>query len=117
MRRVADAMRAPPVTVQPATTVQEASARMLEAAVHAAVVVDDGSVGGMVTAEQLSEAMAQGYDPSETPVGVVAESDPPLVAPDDALTEAHQRMRAAEHTVVPVVTARGRPVGMLDDST
>jgi predicted transcriptional regulator len=114
MRLVADAMRSPPVTVGPATTVQQASATMLDAQVQAAVVVADGRVSGMVTAERLSEALAQGYDPTDTLVSVVAEREPPLVNADEPLAEAHQRMRAADRTIA-VVTAGGRPVGMLED--
>jgi CBS domain-containing protein len=116
MRRVADAMRAPAVAVEPSATVQETSARMLDAAVHAAVVVDDGRVCGMVTAERLADALGQGYAPAATPVGVVAERDPPVVEADDVLADAHARMHAAGRTIVPVVTADGRPVGMLEDS-
>jgi CBS domain-containing protein len=115
MRRVADAMRAPPVTVEPTTTVQEASARMLDAAVQAAVVVDDGRVCGMVTAELLSEALGRGYDPTDTLVGVVAEREPLVVDADALLADAHQRMRAAERTIAPVVAAGRRPVGLLED--
>ena len=117
MRRVADAMRAPVVAVEPATTVQETSARMLDADVHAAVVVQDGTVCGMVTAERLGEALGQGYDPTETPVGVVAEPDPLLVEAGETLAEAHERMRAADRAVAPVVATDGSPVGLLEDST
>lgn len=116
MRTVSDVMRAPAVTVEPATTVQETSARMLDAGMHAAVLVDGGRVCGMVTAERLSEALAQGRDPTETPVGEVAEPDPPLVRSEEPVSEAHLRMRAAGRTLVPVVTADRRPVGILEDS-
>jgi CBS domain-containing protein len=114
MRRVADAMRAPAVVVARSTTVQEASAKMLEARVHAAVVVDGGELCGLVTAERVSGALAEGYDTKHTPVGVIAEPNPPVVDADEPLPEAHERMRAAGRTVVPVV-AEHRPVGMLED--
>jgi CBS domain-containing protein len=116
MRRAADAMRAPAVAVDASTTMQETSVRMLDASMHAAVVVEDGRVCGMVTAERLADALGQGCDPAATPVGAVAERDPPLVEADDILAEAHARMRAAGRTLVPVVTADRRPVGMLEDS-
>jgi CBS domain-containing protein len=116
MRTVADMMRAPAVTLEPATTLQEASARMLDAAVHAAVVVDKGKVRGLLTAERLSAALAEGYDPAETLVGAVAEADPPLVAAEELLIDAHLRMRAQDRTLVPVVADDGRPVGILEDA-
>jgi CBS domain-containing protein len=116
MRTVVDAMRAPVVVLEPAMTVQAASARMLDAGVHAAVLVDEGRLAGLVTAETLSDALAQGHDPTETPVGEVAERDPPVVAADELVSEAHLRMRAAGRTFVPVVTSDRRPVGILEDS-
>jgi predicted transcriptional regulator len=115
MRRVADSMTAPAVVVQPATTVQETSARMLDARVHAAVVVDKGKVCGLVTAERVSDALAQGYDASETLVGAIAEQDAPIVGADEPLAEAHLRMRATGHAVVPVVDDDRQPVGVLQD--
>jgi predicted transcriptional regulator len=117
MRRVADAMQAPVVAVESATTIQVASARMLEARTQAAVLVDGGRVCGMVTAERLAEALGQGYDAAATRVGVIAERDPLLVEAGDALVDAHERMRSAGRTLVPVVTRDRRPVGMLADST
>jgi CBS domain-containing protein len=114
MRRVADSMQTPVVVVQPATTVQETSARMLEARVHAAVVVEDGKVCGLVTAEQVSGALAEGYDATETLVGVIAEQDPPVVRADEPLAEVHERMRAAGRDVVPVVAGDQQPVGVLE---
>jgi predicted transcriptional regulator len=115
MRRVADAMTAPAVVVQPATTVQATSAGMLDARVQVAVVVDKGRVCGLVTAERVSEALAQGLDASETQVRAIAEQDPPVVAADEPLAEAHERMRETGHTVVPVVDEDQRPVGVLQD--
>jgi CBS domain-containing protein len=115
MRRVADVMHAPPVVVEASTTVQEASARMLDAAVHGAVVVEDGRICGLVTAEDVSDALAQGHDPTETLMVVIAERDPPLARSQEPLSEAHQRMRAAHHRLVPVVDSAGEPIGLLED--
>ena len=115
MRRVADAMHTPSVVVEPSTTVQEASARMLDAHVHAAVVVDDGAVCGLATAARVSTALSEGYDASETPVGAIAEAEPTLVAPDDALAEAHQLMRSAGRTFAAVVGSKREPLGLLED--
>jgi CBS domain-containing protein len=115
MRTVADAMSTPPVTVQPATTIQAASMAMLDAGAHAALVVDDGRVCGLVTADDVARALAAGHDPSETAVGAIADQDPPLVSPDDRLAEAHERMRAAGRDVVAVTGRHREPIGLLID--
>jgi CBS domain-containing protein len=115
MRRVADAMR-PPVIVEPSTTVQQASSRMLDEHAHAAVVVEDGKVCGLATAEQIAAALAEGYDAAETLIGVIAERNPPVATPDEPLAEAHQRMRAEQHPRIPVVGPRREPLGVLEDA-
>jgi CBS domain-containing protein len=115
MRTVADAMRAPPVTVERTTSLQEASARMLDARMHAAVVVDGGKVCAIVTADALSAALARGDEPAGTAVEAVAEFDPPVVEAEEALADAHVRMRAADRTVVPVIAADGTAAGLLED--
>jgi CBS domain-containing protein len=115
MRRVHDAMLAPPVVVDPTTTVQEAAARMLDARAEVAVVVDRGRVWGLATAEHVAGALADGYDASETLIGTIALRDPPIAREDDPLVDAHQRMRAEGCPVVPVVGAGHEPVGVLVD--
>jgi predicted transcriptional regulator len=115
MRRVSDAMDAPPVVVDPATRVQDAAARMLDAHVDAAVVVDRRRVCGLVTAGHVAAALAEGHDATETQVGAIAARDPSVVRADDLLVDAHLRMRAEGCAVAPVVGSRGEPVGVLVD--
>jgi CBS domain-containing protein len=114
MRRVADVM-AVPVVVPASTSVQEGSGRMLDAATHVAVVVEDGRVVGLVTAELVAQALADGRDVSSTSVGAIALSDPPMLRPDEPLADAHRLMRVGGHPAVPVVGPDGRPVGVLED--
>jgi CBS domain-containing protein len=108
-------MTAPPVTVEPATTVQDASAAMLDAGVQAALVVDRGRVCGIVTAEDVLHALADGHDAAETLVRVIAQPDPPLVRPEEPLAEAHIRMRAGQRGVAPVAGPKDEPLGVLVD--
>jgi predicted transcriptional regulator len=115
MRRVADAMHEPPVVVEPSTTVQEASAGMLDAGLHAAIVVKAGAVYGLLSAEQVSDALAQGYDASATPVDAIAEQNPMTVGPEDALADAHLLMRSAGRPLAAVVGAKYQPLGVLVD--
>ncbi|MGH2946190.1 MAG: CBS domain-containing protein [Solirubrobacteraceae bacterium] len=116
MRSVADDMIAPAVSVGLATTIQDASAAMVDAGTQAAVVVDQGRVCGIVTAADVARALGDGYDAAETPVGVIAERDPPLVRPDEPLAEVHQRMRTDGRAVVPVAGSHGEPLGVLVDT-
>jgi CBS domain-containing protein len=116
MRQVANVMLAPPVLVDPETRVQEAAARMLDAGVEAAIVVDDrGRVCGIATAAHVAGALADGYDATETLIGVIAASDPPVVRADEPLAHAHLRMRSEGCAIVPVVGADDEPVGVLVD--
>jgi predicted transcriptional regulator len=114
VRTVADAMAAPPVTVEPETTIRETSAAMLDARAHAAIVVKDGRVCGLATAEDISHALAEGYDTGAL-IGAVAEPDPPVARPDEELAEVHLRMRADGREVIAVAGARGEPLGVLTD--
>lgn len=115
MRTVAHDMSAPPVIVEPATTLQAASASMLDAGEHAALIVERGRVCGLVTARDVSRALEGGYDPTETLIGVIAERNPPVVRADEPLAEAHERMRAQQRRVMAVVGAKREPVGVLED--
>ena len=115
MRLVRDAMRRSPVVVDASTTVQEASSRMLDAGLHAAVVVEKGKVCGVTTAELVFEALAQGQDASETPVGAIVDREAPVVRVDDTLVDAHLRLRAKQRAVAAVVGSHGEPLGLLDD--
>ncbi len=114
MRTVAEAMLTP-VVISPNATLQEAAATMLDADAHAAVIVDAGRAAGVLTADDVAHALAEGCDPSQTFVATVAEPEPPLVREQDALAEAHRVMRVSQHRAVAVVGPRGEPVGLLVD--
>lgn len=114
MRTVANEMTSP-VVVEPATTVQATSAAMLDAGVHAALIVDGGKVCGLVTSDDIARALAEGYDTTETPVGVICDRDLALVKPDEPLADAHERMRADARRVAAVTGPRGEPLGLLED--
>jgi CIC family chloride channel protein len=114
MRTVADVM-SEPLLVDGSMTLQDASARMLEAGVEAAVVVDDGVVHGLLTAEAVAQALLEDHDPSRTRVHAVAEHPPPTTGPDEPLADVHQRMRGAERRLAVVVSATREPLGLLSD--
>jgi CBS domain-containing protein len=114
MRRVGDAMDAP-VVLEHSATVQDASARMLEAGTHAALVVRDAAVCGVVTADGVSAALAEGRSAADTPVAMIADGEPLTFDPEEALADAHQLMRATTRAVAAVVGSRREPLGILRD--
>ena len=114
MRTVADAMTEP-VIVALSTTIQDASAKMLDGGSAAAVVVEDGRLRGLVSAADVARALADGLDPIATPVGAILGSDPPRARSDEALADVHQRMRAEQRPLAVVVGRDGRPIGLLAD--
>jgi len=114
VRTVADAMTKP-VIVEPSTTIQDASARLLDGRSAAVIVVERGKVCGLVSAADVARALAEGLDPTNTPVRAIAGTDPPRARSDEALAEVHQRMRAAQRPLAVVIGRGGRPLGLLAD--
>jgi CBS domain-containing protein len=114
MRPVAHAMKSVPI-LEASTTIQDASAAMLDDHLEAAVIVDSARLRGLVTASDVATALAEGRDASSTPVASVCSSDPALVDSDEPLAAARQRMRAADHAFGVVIADEGRPVGLLAD--
>jgi CBS domain-containing protein len=96
------------------TTIQEASAAMLEDRVEAAIVVDGKRLRGLVTARDVADGLARG-DVGSTLVTEITHRDPLVVSEQDALAEAHVRMRAADAALAVVIGDDGRPVGLLPD--
>lgn len=113
MRTVASAMTPVPI-LDASTTIQDASAAMLDDHVMAAVAVDGTTLRGLLTASDVAAALAEGLDASCTPIAAVANPDPTLVETPEPLAEAHQRMSAAEASLA-VVIDEDRPVGVLTD--
>jgi CBS domain-containing protein len=114
MRPVADAMTSVPI-LEASTTIQDASAAMLDDHVEAAVIVDGARLRGLVTASDVATALAEGRDAGSTPVASVCSCDPALVERDEPLAEARHGMRAADHALGVVIGDEGRPVGLLAD--
>jgi CBS domain-containing protein len=103
------------VLVEPSTTIQQASAAMLDRHVEAAIVVDGTDVRGLISADDVVRALAEGRDATSTPVQAITPPDPPLVDIDEPLAEVHQRMRAARRPLVVVIGHDGEALGVLAD--
>jgi CBS domain-containing protein len=114
MRTVADEMDEP-LVVEASMTLQEASALMLDAGVDAAVIVCDDVLFGLLTANDVAQALLDGHEPSRSPTAAVADLHPPLAKADELLAEVHLRLRGAERRFAVVVSGRHEPVGLLSD--
>jgi CBS domain-containing protein len=114
MRAVTSEMTSVPI-VDVSTTIQDASAAMLDAHVEAAIVVEGTKLRGLLTAGDVAHGLALGRDVGSTPVTAVASSDPTLVKTREPLVEAHMRMRDAGEPLAVVVDDDGRAVGILAD--
>jgi CBS domain-containing protein len=94
-------------------TVVEASREMDRRDIGDVLVVDGERLVGMLTDRDIVlRAIAEGYDPNDTPIGDVATMDIATLSPDADLGEAVAIMRQAAVRRVPVVDGE-RPVGIV----
>lgn len=111
--RVREAMTPSPTTVDASENVLESARLMAAEDVGSLPVVDDGQLVGMVTDRDLVlQVLAKDLDPHKTTVGSVCSENPVVVAPEDSLAEALQRMARERVRRLPVVEDR-RLVGIL----
>jgi CBS domain-containing protein len=113
-RRVRELIRAAPLVLPPATSVQEAARRMIDAAVTCTV-VDLGDQLGIVTDRDIrTRVVAAGAGP-DTPLSEVMSAPAWTVAGDRTGTEALLEM--LDHGVrhLPVLDPGRRLIGVLDD--
>jgi CBS domain-containing protein len=88
---------------------------MLDRHAEAAIIVDGTHVRGLISADDVVRALAEGRDATSTPVQAITAPNPPLVDIDEPLAEVHQRMRAAQRPLVVVVGHNGEAMGVLAD--
>lgn len=110
---VRDIMTTDLATVRPDDTLTDAARAMREADVGTVVVTDDGTLQGLVTDRDLVvRALAEGRDPSRTPVRDVCSGDLVTVGPDEEVQRVAATMRDRAVRRVPVVES-GRPIGIV----
>jgi CBS domain-containing protein len=103
-KSIRDVMTAEPRTVKSDTPIAEAAKAMKEADAGAVVVQDNGSPTGILTDRDIAiRAVAEGRDPTSTPVSEVATKDPTTLSPDDSIDDAVQVMREKNVRRLPVV--------------
>jgi CBS domain-containing protein len=112
-QHVRDIMTAPPVTVEPQTSVKRVARMMRDENIGAVLVTEGERLRGLVSDRDLVvRALAEGVDPDETTVARACSEDLVTVEPEEDLDRAVQLMR--EHAVrrIPVVEG-GHPVGIV----
>ena len=113
-RKIRDVMTANPRTIEPSTTVQEAAKLMRDEDVGPIPIVENGSVSGIVTDRDIVlNVVAEGIDPSSTPVSQIASRDLITVDPEQTLDEAFRLMGQHQVRRLPVCEEDGKLVGIV----
>jgi citrate synthase len=103
-RTIADIMRQPAITAEPAETVAAASSRMAEHGVGAVTVTNDANRPiGILTERDLIRCAAAGADPTVTAVSEWMTEDPQTVASDESLVAAFAFLSERGFRHIPVV--------------
>ena len=112
-KSIRDVMTSDPRTVKSDAPIAEAAKAMKEADAGAVIVQDNGSPTGIVTDRDIAiRAVAEGRDPSSTPVSEVATTDVTTLSADDSIEDAVRLMREKDVRRLPVVDG-GKTVGIV----
>ena len=110
---IRDVMTPEPITVTPTMTIEQAARRMRDAGIGNVVVLNGGQITGILTDRDIVvRAVAEGWNPADTPVCEVASQDLTTISPDDTIDDAVILMRERSIRRLPVVE-HGRPVGIV----
>jgi len=113
-RKIRDVMTSNPRTIEPSTTVQEAAKLMRDEDVGQIPIVENGSVSGIVTDRDIVlNVVAEGVDPTSTPVSQIASRDLITIDPEQTLDEALRLMGQHQVRRLPVCEEDGRLVGIV----
>jgi CBS domain-containing protein len=109
-----EAMVREPPTLDAGATAQEAGIQLADPEVRAVLVCDDGRLVGVVTRKTLvREVVAEGRDPAQTPLLLIAEPPIHTIDADTDLDAAFRDLEERDLERVPVTEADGRLVGVL----
>src|SRR5574341_799325 len=104
----------PAPTLPLGSRLSEAVREMQKNRVGCVMVVDGGRLAGILTERDiLYKVLGTGQDPGAVSVDAIMTKDPEVLAPDDAIVYALQKMSVGGFRHVPLVDAQRRPVGML----
>ena len=110
---IREVMTADPRTVEASATVVNAAREMRDGDVGAVIVVENGSVAGIVTDRDIVvRGVAQGLDPDATRVSEVASMNVATLTVDQTVEDAFRLVREHDVRRIPVVQD-GRPAGIV----
>ena len=101
----------PPVTLPPTATVAEAIAVMREHRIGCVLVVEGERLAGIITERDLLLKLDR--DDLTPPIRDFMTSDPEVLAPEDPIVYALNKMSVGGFRHVPLVDAEHRPVGIV----
>ncbi|HEX3921264.1 MAG TPA: CBS domain-containing protein [Streptosporangiaceae bacterium] len=110
---IADVMTGDPATVERTASAAEAARRMAASDSGDVIVLDNGTVCGILTDRDIAiRLVAQDKDPGTPVAEIVSDDELVTVAPDTSLTQAAQLIRGKAVRRLPVVQ-QGRAVGIV----
>lgn len=110
---IADVMTRDPATVERGEAVAEAARRMAAADAGDVIVLDNGTVCGILTDRDIAvRLVAQDKDPATPVAEIVSDADLVTVGPDTSIEQAIQLIRGKAVRRLPVVQ-QGRAVGIV----
>ena len=110
---IRDVMTPEPVSVATNTTLEQAARHMRDAGIGNVIVLEGEQITGILTDRDIVvRAVAEGWDPTQTPVGDVASRELTTISPDETVDAAVALMRERSIRRLPVVES-GRPVGIV----
>jgi CBS domain-containing protein len=110
---VRDVMTKDPVTVPPTATLAQAAQAMSARDIGDVLVVENGKIRSVLTDRDIVvRAVAQGRDPTQTPVSEAASTASVTVSPDEPVEKAVHLMREHKVRRLPVVD-QDRVVGVV----
>ncbi len=110
---VRDVMTKDPVTVPPTATLAQAAQEMSARDIGDVLVVENGKIRSVLTDRDIVvRAVAQGRDPTQTPVSEAASTASVTVSPDEPVEKAVRLMREHKVRRLPVVE-QDRVVGIV----
>jgi CBS domain-containing protein len=111
--KVADIMTAAAVTDAPDDTLSEASAKMWQQQTGSLLIVEDGSLIGIVTERDLLRHVGEGKDPKSVSLRDVMTTDVVTITPETTMHDAARIMFDHWFRHLPVVTESGEIVGII----
>ena len=110
---VRDVMTKNVVTLPRTAPLRDAARRMKEADIGDVIVMDDGTMCGMVTDRDIVvRAIAEGKDPDSAQLEEICSHEIVTVGPDDPVDQALQLMRQRAVRRLPVVEG-DKPIGII----